>query len=79
VSVIHIFPEAESMERHMFGVDELARKAFEYMEIVSFEIYGRPSEKTLAMMTKAANSGVAMSFKPDNIGGFLRLKNADEI
>jgi quinol monooxygenase YgiN len=42
LSIIHIFSDAESMEMHMKGVDELAKKAYEYVEILSFEIYGKP-------------------------------------
>jgi quinol monooxygenase YgiN len=44
LSIIHIFPDAEAMELHMKGVDELAKKAYEYVEILSFEIYGQPTE-----------------------------------
>lgn len=40
-SILHMIPDTESMEMHMVGVDELAKKAFEFMEIVSFEIYVR--------------------------------------
>lgn len=36
MSIVHVFPDAESMELHLQGVDELAKKAFEFMEIVSF-------------------------------------------
>ena len=38
LSIIQIFTDAESMELHMKGVDELAKKAFGYVEILSFEI-----------------------------------------
>jgi len=75
MSIIHIFPDAESMELHMRGVDELAKKAFEFMEIVSFEIYGKPSDMVLDMMMKIVGSGVALSIKPQRIGGYIRLKS----
>jgi len=75
VSIVHIFPDAESMELHMLGVDELAKKAFEFMEIVSFEIYGRPSDIVLDMMMQIAGSGVALSIKPQPIGGYIRFKS----
>lgn len=74
VSIVHIFLDAESMELHMLGVDELAKKAFEFMEIVSFEIYGRPSDTVMDMMMQIAGSGVALSIKPQPIGGYIRLK-----
>ncbi len=75
VSIVHIFPDAESMELHMLGVDELAKKAFEFMEIVSFEVYGRPSDTVLETMKKIAGSGVTLNIKPQPIGGYIRFKS----
>src|SRR3972149_6975450 len=75
VSIVHVFPDAESMELHMQGVGELAKKAFEFMEIVSFEIYGRPSDTVLETMKKIAGSGVTLSIKPQPIGGYIRFKS----
>jgi len=75
VSIVHIFPDAESMELHMLGVDELAKKASEFMEIVSFEIYGRPSDTVLETMKKIAGSGVTLNIKPQPIGGYIRFKS----
>jgi hypothetical protein len=73
-SIIHVFPDAESLEFHLQGVDELAEKAFEYMEIISIDIYGRPSDSVLANMQQIAGSGVILNLKPYNLGGYLRLK-----
>jgi hypothetical protein len=74
-SIIHIFPDAESMEQHMRGVGELAKKAFEFMEVVSFEIYGKPSDTVLETMTQIVASGVTLSIKPQPIGGYIRFKS----
>jgi hypothetical protein len=74
-SIVHVFPDAESMELHMQGVDELAKKAFEFMEIVSFEIYGKPSDSVLEAMKKIAGSGVTLNIKPQPVGGYIRLKS----
>jgi hypothetical protein len=74
-SIVHIFPDAESMEIHMKGVDELAKKAYQFMEIESFEIYGRPSDKILAGMMQIAGSGVTLDIKPQSVGGYIRLKS----
>lgn len=71
-SILHIFRDAEAMERHIHGVDELARKAYEFMEIESFEIYGKPSDSVLDFMMKIASSGVTLSIKPQSIGGYIR-------
>ena len=75
MSIVHTFPDAESMELHMKGVDELAKKAYEFMEIVSFEIYGSPGDTVLEMMQQAAGSRVALNIKPQPIGGYIRLKS----
>jgi quinol monooxygenase YgiN len=74
-SIVHVFPDAESMELHMQGVDELAKKAFEFMEIVSFEIYGKPSDTVLEAMKKIVGSGVTLNIKPQPVGGYIRFKS----
>ena len=74
VSVIHVFPDADAMEAHMKGVGEIAKKAFEFMEIVSFEIYGRPSEHVLDGM-KQIGPGVTLNVKSQPIGGYIRLRS----
>ena len=70
--VIHTFPDAKAMEDHMFGVDELARKARDYMEIVSMDIFGSPSEQVLNFIKQVAGSGVVVNIKPNWIGGYFR-------
>ena len=75
MSIVHIFPDAESMELQMQGVDELAKKAYEFMEIVSIVIYGRPSDTVLETMKKIAGSGVTLNIKPQPIGGYIRFKS----
>jgi hypothetical protein len=73
-TIVHVFPDAESMERHMRGVGTIAQKAGEYMEIVSWQIYGRPSNAVLEGMLKIAGPRVTLSIKPQPIGGYIRLK-----
>jgi hypothetical protein len=74
LSIIHIFPDAESMELHMKGVDELAKKAYEYVEILSFEIYGKPADTVLERMMQIVGSQIPLNIKPQLIGGYLRFK-----
>jgi hypothetical protein len=74
LSIIHIFPDAESMELHMKGVDELAKKAYEYVEILSFEIYGKPAGTVLERMMQIVGSRIALNIKPQLIGGYIRFK-----
>jgi hypothetical protein len=74
LSIIHIFPDAEAMELHMKGVDELAKKAYEYVEIISFEIYGKPTDTILERMMQIVSSHIALNIKPQLIGGYIRFK-----
>jgi hypothetical protein len=74
LSIIHIFPDAEAMELHMRGVDELAKKAYEYVEILSFEIYGKPSDTVLERMMQIVGSGISLNIRPQLIGGYIRFK-----
>lgn len=74
VSIVHVFPDAQAMEAHMVGVDQSAKRALEFVEIVGFVIYGRPTEKTLEMMQKAAGGGISLSVKPHPMGGYIRFK-----
>ena len=75
LSIIHIFPDAGSMEEHMKGVDELAKKAYEYVEILSFDIYGKPADTVLERMLRIVGSGIGLSVKPQLIGGYLRFNS----
>jgi quinol monooxygenase YgiN len=77
VSIVHIFPDADAMERHLIGVDTYAQQAAEFMQVVSIEIYGTPSQAVLDRMMQIAGSGVALSLKPESIGGYIRLKPAE--
>ena len=74
LSIIHIFPDAESMELHMKGVDELAKKAYEYVEILSFEIYGKPTDTILERMMQIVGSSITLNIRPQLIGGYIRFK-----
>ena len=74
LSIIHIFPDAASMEAHMKGVDQLAKKAYEYVEILSFEIYGKPTDTVLENMMQIVGSRIALNIKPQLIGGYIRFK-----
>jgi len=53
----------------------LAKKAFEFIDLISFEIYGKPSDTVLDMMMQIVGSGVALNIKPQRIGGYIRLKS----
>jgi hypothetical protein len=75
LSIIHIFPDAASMEAHMKGVDKLAKKAYEYVEILSFEIYGKPTDAVLENMMQIVGSGITVNIRPQLIGGYIRVSS----
>ena len=62
------------MELHMIGVDELAKKAYEYVEIISFEIYGKPTDTVIERMMQIVGSGITVNIRPQFIGGYIRFK-----
>jgi hypothetical protein len=74
-SIIHIFPDAESMELHMIGVDELAKKAYEYVEILSFEIYGKPTDTVVERMMQIVGSSITVNIRPQLVGGYIRFNS----
>jgi quinol monooxygenase YgiN len=73
-TIVHVFPDAESMERHVCGVGQIARKAYEFMEIVGWQIYGKPTYAVLEGMLKIAGPKVTLSIKTQPIGGYIRSK-----
>src|SRR6185503_7347550 len=49
LEIVHVFPDAAAMDRHMEGVVERSRQADEFIESTSMEIYGMPNDNTLQM------------------------------
>jgi len=75
VSFVHVFPDAEAMDLHFQGADERSKRAYEFMQPISMEIYGSPNDGVLEMMKQIAASGVSVSIDTNHLGGFLRLKS----
>ena len=75
VSIVHVFPDANSKDLHIQGVAERAKETSEFLESDGLEIYGTPSDPVLAMMRQVARTGVALSVKSEHLGGFIRLKS----
>jgi quinol monooxygenase YgiN len=73
VSIVHVFPDAEAMDRHMQGVSERAKEAYQFIESAGMEIYGTPNDGVLQMMRQIAGSGLPISVRPQHLGGYLRL------
>lgn len=72
-SFLHAFADAESMDLHVEGANERARRAYEFVEPLGWEVYGRPSGPALdALQQAAASSGVTLTVEPEFVAGFLR-------
>ena len=75
VSVVHVFPDADAMGRHLEGVQERTGTAVEFIQTTGYEIYGAPSEPVLdAMRGFATAEGVPLQVQTDHIGGYLRTR-----
>lgn len=74
VAVVQVHPDASSMELHMQVVREHITQAYEDLleETTSIQVYGELSDAARGMMEHLAGSGVALSVKPNAIGGFTR-------
>ena len=76
LTMVHVFPDAESMDVHVQGAAERSSAAYEFVEPEGFEIYGTPSDRVLEMMRReAATAGVTLTYQPENLVGFLRVKS----
>lgn len=77
LTIIHAFADAASMDAHLEGVAERSAAAYEFIESLGFEIYGRPSPQALEMMGGAATrAGIELTIHPEFADGFLRAKHA---
>ena len=74
ISFLHAFPDAEAMDIHSLGSDKRANAAYEYVEPLGWEVYGKPSDAALDNLRQAAaSSGVTLTVHPVYAAGFLRL------
>ena len=74
VAVVQVHADAESMAFHMEAIAERAASAYaETVEATtSIQVFGTPSTAVLEMLRRQAGTGVALSVKPDHLGGFTR-------
>jgi quinol monooxygenase YgiN len=73
-SIIHVFPDADSFDRHVAGVDERAKAAFEFIEPTGREVYGMPSDQVLAMLKPPVGPGITFHTMPQFTGGYIRFE-----
>lgn len=74
VTIIHVFPNADSMDSHFQGADDRSALASEFIDPEHFEIYGMPSEQVLSTMRQqAAALDAPLTLKLQPLAGFIRL------
>lgn len=73
LSIIHVFPDADSFEQHIVGADTRAKTALEFIEPTRREVYGMPSDQVLAMLRPPEESGIAFQIMPQRMSGYIRL------
>ena len=72
-TIVHVFPDADSMDLHGQGSEERSRVAFKFVVPQGWETYGTPSNAALEQMREAASAaGVTLTIQPDYLDGFLR-------
>ena len=76
LSIVHVFPDAESFDLHVEGVDERAKSGYELVEPIRREVYGMPSERVLEMLRPPDGSEIAFHSMPQPMGGYIRLTQA---
>jgi hypothetical protein len=74
VTFMHAFADADAMALHWEGADQRAKRAYQYVEPIGFEIYGPAADQLVeGMRAEAAASGATVTLSPRFVGGFLRL------
>ena len=74
VTIVHVFPDADSMDSHFIGADSRSAKANEFIQPEHFEIYGTPSDQVLSAMRQLTTTlGAPLSLKSQPLSGFIRL------
>jgi quinol monooxygenase YgiN len=72
-TVVQVHPDADSMLRHMEVAEAHIRHSTdEQLETKEIQIYGRPNDAVLGMITQLTQEGVPISVKPTLLSGFAR-------
>lgn len=72
LSIIHVFPDADAFDKHIVGAVERTKAAFEFIEPTGREVFGMPSDQSLAALRPPAGSGISFSHRSQLMGGYLR-------
>lgn len=73
LTIIHIFADADSMDRHIEGSAERSAQAMPLLIPQGWETYGAVSDAALATLQQAAaDAGVPLTVHDEFVGGFVR-------
>jgi len=79
VTNIHVYPDSETLDRHMDVLGEKMRllpgdltAVMGYLDPVRIEVFGTPGGKAAEMDKGLADSGVPFAVKQRYLGGFTR-------
>ena len=73
LSIVHVFPDAESFDRHVEGVGERSNASLEFIEPIGREAYGMPGDQVLTMLEPPEEYEMTFRHVPKFSNGFLRL------
>lgn len=73
VALVQIHPGAESMEFYLQIAADRIHQAFQVVDNLAVQIYGRVGNRTQALLEQVARSGVPVSVKPHGMSGFSRI------
>jgi hypothetical protein len=75
VAIVQIHQDAESIKEYWKVVHQhTGRELAQFVDApTSTQVYGNPGDLGLARTRHSAESGVAVSVKPEHLGGFTRL------
>jgi hypothetical protein len=74
VTFVQVHADAASLEHHQRLAHEHSGRSREFLgAATSIAVFGQPSDLVLKRMRQHAASGLAVSVKPEHVGGFTRL------
>lgn len=74
LSFVHVFPDAEAVDRHIEGVVERSKAASKFIELIRRELNGMPNAEALAMFGPPQGPGSSFHHVPGLLGGYIRLQ-----
>ncbi len=78
VAIVQVQPDAASIKEYWKAVHQhTGRELAQFLDApTSVQVYGEPGDHGPARTRHSAASGVAVSIKPEHVGGFTRLSAA---